>query len=544
MSSRAAALLVVGVLPAVSAPFQSDNADRLSSVKGIVTNAVTGAPLRKVYVRLEGLGDHSAVTDDKGRFSIEKIEPGGHNLEAERPGFLRDEVRLNLTAGQTAADLVIALMPQASIAGRVVDDEGDVWNRANVTLYRSVRKQGRRQLEYQGGGEVDDRGEFRLAELQPGKYYVAAKPDNFWESRFRSARSDGLLLQPTWYPGSIDDGAATPVTLTAGQELGGIEIRLQRGSVRNIKGHLAGLNQIPKLPGQSSYGNPRIFVSRTSGLAEGTDYGSNLQPDGSFEVAAVPPGEYQLKVVEGFPRRMTLGIASVRVDDRDVDDVIINVQPPRALRGKVSLEGTDAVRVSELPITLSGEPPDEPTVVPQEDGSIVFDQLGLARYRVYANGRPNLDMYLKTVRFGDTESQDGTFSLADSAEGSLEVVVSARGARVTGTVQQSSGATANRTSRVVLIPDTSDAEKRDSLIQREAVDQNGSFTIHAIPPGSYLLYAAEDIPDDAWSDPDFLQEVAAKGVKLQLGEGETKSIEVPVLSKASVAPVLSRLGIE
>jgi hypothetical protein len=541
MSSRAAALLAVGVLPAVSAPFQSDNADRLSSVKGIVTNAVTGEPLRKAYVRLEGKGDSSAITDDKGRFSIEKIEPGGHSLEAERPGFLRDEVWLKLTAGQSLTDLAIALMPQASIAGRVVDDEGDIWNHANVTLYRSVRKQGRRQLEYQGGGEVDDRGAFRLAELQPGKYYVAAKPDNSWESRFRSARSDGLLLQPTWYPGSIDDGAATPVTLTAGQELGGIEIQLRRGAVRNIKGRLAGLSQIPKLPGQSSYGNPRIFVSRTSGLAEGTDYGSSVLPDGSFEVIAVPPGEYQLKVVEGFPRRMTLGTATVQVDDRDVDDVIINVQPPRALRGKVTLEGTSTVKVSELPITLSGEPPDEPTVLPQEDGSIVFDQLGMGRYRVYAG---NLDMYLKTVRFGDTESQDGTFSLADSAVGSLEVVVSARGARVTGTVPQNSGATTNRTSQVVLIPDTSDAEKRESLTQRVGLDQNGAFTIHAIPPGSYSLYAAEDVPADAWSDPDFLQEVAAKGVKLQLGEGESKSIEVPVLSKASIAPVLSRLGIE
>ena len=545
MSSRAAALLIVAVLPAVSAPFQSDNAGRLSTVKGIVTNAVTGEPLRKAYVRLTGSGDYSAVTDDKGRFSIGKIEPGGHRLEAERPGFLQNEVQLNVSAGQTVSDLAVALTPQASIAGRVLDDDGDIWNHANVTLYRSVRKQGRRQLEYQGGGDVDDRGEFRIADLQPGKYYVAAKPDSVWESRFRSARSDGLLLQPTWYPGSIDDGAATPVTLTAGQELGGIEIRLRRGTVRDIKGHLAGLSQIPKLPDdQRSYGSPRIFVSRTSSVTEGTNYASTLQPDGSFRVTAVPPGEYQLKVVEGFPRKMTLGITTVQVDDRDVDDMIINVQPPRALRGKVTVEGTDTVRVSELPISLSGEPPDEPTVLPQEDGSFVFNQLGSARYRVYALGKRDDDVYLKTVRFGDTESQDGSFSLADGAEGNLEVVLSSRGARVTGTVQQSSGATANQTLRMVLIPDTSDAEKRESRTQREVVDQNGSFTIHAIPPGSYSLYAAEDIPDDAWSDPDFLQEVAAKGVKLQLGDAETKSIEVPVLSKASVAPVLSRLGIE
>src|SRR5690242_10614685 len=112
MSSRATALLVAGVLPAVAAPFQSGNADRLSSVKGIATNAVTGEPLRKAYVGLEGKDGYSVVTDDKGRFSMEKIEPGGYTLEAERPGFLRNVVRVNLTAGQTLADLAIALTPQ------------------------------------------------------------------------------------------------------------------------------------------------------------------------------------------------------------------------------------------------------------------------------------------------------------------------------------------------------------------------------------------------------------------------------------------------
>ena len=544
MYSRAAALLVVGVLPAVSAPFQSENADRLSSIKGIVTNAVTHEPLRKAYVRLEGKVGNSAVTDDKGRFSIEKIEPGRYSLEAERTGFLRDLVQLNLTAGQSVSDLAIALKPQASIAGRVVDDDGDTWTHVNVNLFRSAWKQGHRRLEGSGGINVDDRGEFRIADLQPGRYYLVAVPDNGWQVRFRSTRSDGLLLQPTWYPGSIDEEAATPVTLTAGQEVGGIEIRLRRGAVRNIRGRLQGLSQIPKAPGQGPFGNPRLWASRGGGLSEGNSYDGTIQADGSFEMKGVPPGMYQLRVDQGFFPRAVLGRGSAQVDDRDVEDVSITLQPPRPLKGKITIEGDKAVDFSKLYILLySGDSPSEAPVVPRKDGSFGFEQLGVASYRVEVNGNRNEDMYLKTVRFGDTESQDGTFSLADGAEGSLELVISTRGARVTGTVPQSNGA-ANRTSQVVLIPNTSDIEKRESLTQREVLDQNGSFTIHAIPPGSYSLYAAEDVPADAWSDPDFLQEVAAKGVTLQLVEGETKNIEVPVLSKASVAPVLSRLGID
>ncbi len=448
MSSKAAVLLVVGVLAAISAPFQSDDADRLSSVKGVVKNAVTGEPLRKVFVRLTRKGDYSAVTDDKGQFSIAKIEPGGYGLEAERAGFLRDEVQLTLTAGQSLSDLVNT-HTAGFIAGRVVDDDGDVWNHANVNLYRSVRKQGRRQLEYEGGGDVDDRGEFRIADLQPGKYYVVAQPDNGWQIRFRSARSDGLLLQPTWYPGSIDEEAATPVTLTAGQDLGGLEIRLRRGAVRSVKGHLAGLNQVPKLPGQNLYGNPRIFVSRTS-LTDGTNYGSTLQSDGSFEVRAVPPGSYQLRVVEGFPRSMTLGTSSVQVDDRDVEDVIINLQPPRSLPGKITIEGDKAVDVSKLSIFLySGDSPEQPHL-PQVDGSFVFEQLGVGRYRVDVNGRRDDDLYLKAVRYGDAELRMELSRWLTAREGNRNWS-SVPVARVTGTIQQTSGATANRTSQVILI---------------------------------------------------------------------------------------------
>jgi len=546
MSSRAsaAALLVAGVLPAVSAPFQSDNADRLSSVKGIVTNAVTGEPLRKAYVGLEGKAGNSAITDDKGRFSIEKIEPGAYRLEAERPGFLRDVVQLTLTAGQTLSDLAIALTPQASIAGRVVDDDGDAWTHGWVSLLRSVWKQGRRRLEDAGEGSVDDRGEFRISELSPGKYYVVVTPDNEWQRRFRSARSDGLLLQPTWYPGSVDAEAATPVTLAAGQELAGLEIRLQRGAVRSIRGHLVGLSQIPKPPGQSPFGSPFLSAARSNSLSEGAGYSGNIKADGSFEITAVPPGVYQLRVAEGYPQNVELGRASVQVDDRDVENITINLQPPRSLKGKVTIEGDKAVDVSKLNISISSDDGAIQRQVPQQDGSFVFERLGVGRYRANVNGKRSDDVYLRAVRYSDAESLNGTFVLTEGAEGNLELVLSTRGARLTGTVPQSSGATANRTVQVVLVPDTSDIEKRESLTQRERLDQNGAFTIHAIPPGSYLLYAAENIPDDAWSDPDFLREVADKGVKLRLGEGETKSIEVPVLIKASVAPVLSRLGIE
>src|SRR5207248_7123505 len=101
------------------------------SIKGTVTNAVTGERLRKAYVRLTPTSDAAnvrpAVTDDGGMFVFENIVPGNYSLEAEHQGLLEtrygDELRL--ATGQNLTELNIKLMPPAAVSGRVRDDDGD-----------------------------------------------------------------------------------------------------------------------------------------------------------------------------------------------------------------------------------------------------------------------------------------------------------------------------------------------------------------------------------------------------------------------------------
>jgi len=161
--------------------------ENLAAVKGVVTNAVTGERLRKAFVRMgAGSGNaQPATTDDQGRFSYENLKPGTYKLEAEHVGFIASlftdaagtSIELHLTAGETA-DVNVRLMPQAAISGRLLDSDGDPWVHGYVNVSRSVFKQGKRQLESAGdGGNVDDRGEFRVGQLAPGTYYVNGLPD-------------------------------------------------------------------------------------------------------------------------------------------------------------------------------------------------------------------------------------------------------------------------------------------------------------------------------------------------------------------------------
>jgi len=171
--------------------------------------------LSKAYVLLSSTSatraNYPVVTDSQGRFRIESVEPGNYHLQAERQGFLEGHygggftgsaVQLQLSAGQDLFDLNIALTPQAVIAGHVTDPDGDIWTHVHVNVFRSVWTHGRRQIQGWSSGNVNDRGEFRIGDLPPGRYYLRADPDYAWEKTHRHARDTQppLLLQPTWYP--------------------------------------------------------------------------------------------------------------------------------------------------------------------------------------------------------------------------------------------------------------------------------------------------------------------------------------------------------
>src|SRR5213076_2520620 len=54
---------------------------------------------------------------------------------------------------------------------------GEPLEKAQVMAMRSVYKNGRRTLTIVQAVESDDRGEYRLFWLAPGRYYVGARPD-------------------------------------------------------------------------------------------------------------------------------------------------------------------------------------------------------------------------------------------------------------------------------------------------------------------------------------------------------------------------------
>ena len=544
-------LALTGAAP-LSAQKPTDPSDRNCSVKGKVTDASSGEPLRKAFVRLEpssGKGATSpGVTDDGGKFAIQDVTPGTYQLVAEKQGYLdgrygglEASVELRLSASDNLIDLNISLTPQAVISGRVLDDDGEPWAHAVASIYRSVWKKGKRQLEGFNSQDPDDQGGFRIAQLPPGRYYIAAIPDSSWETRNRA--TSALRNLPTWYPSSPNAQSATAVILNAGEEQKGIDIRIRRGAFFHIRGKLTGLNQIPASNDPEPFSRPRLSAVRVSDrMDDSTSYSANLRPDGAFEFPAVPSGMYEILVSRGFMSAVAMGHATVQVDDKDVDNVSIDLAPPHPLKGAIQIEGGGAFDPSGLRVDLEsvdGLSAFLPATV-RSDGGFDFAQVGSEQYRVRLRGTGSAPLYLKRLRYGHTESQDGTFSA--TTEEPLTLILSTRGARVTGTVKKADEGGARP--EVVLIPDTGNTVPREYGTRVAVFDQYGTFALDSIAPGAYHLYAFENVPEGSWGDAELLREISDKGVALHFEEGDAERIEVPLIRHSDLAALLARLGIE
>jgi hypothetical protein len=57
-------------------------------------------------------------------------------------------------------------------------------------------------------------------------------------------------------------------------------------------------------------------------------------------------------------------------------------------------------------------------------------------------------------------------------------------------------------------------------------DQEGVFKIAGLPPGHYYAVAADYVPQQAWTSPDYLEQLIPRTATLELREGETETLSL------------------
>src|SRR5208283_3644691 len=166
-------------------PNQQPQATGKGVIEGTVVNAITQQPVKKAQVMLQGNANLSASTDASGHFMFKDLPAGSFMLQANASGYGGFKSRRRANAGVVqqvkletdakVSDITIALTPNSSIAGRILDEDGVPLPGCQAMLMQYEESQGARRLGQRNNTQSDENGDYTFAGVQPGKYFVIGR---------------------------------------------------------------------------------------------------------------------------------------------------------------------------------------------------------------------------------------------------------------------------------------------------------------------------------------------------------------------------------
>jgi len=517
-------------------PLHAADEPKAASLSGTVVKEPGDQPLKKVLFHLvaenrQDGGIYTAESDPEGHFHFDAVQPGRYRLLAEKTGFHQVNARghrsdgglLTVQPGEEITGLFFQMLQPGIIYGRVVDEDGDPLPAFGVSLLK--RKPGKvARPELAAEDRTDDLGNYRFAGLFPGQYYVAVVPPpdirNFTHvNKTPTDARESMTYLTTFYPGTSDGTMAAPIDVRTGDELP-VNFAMIPGHSYRIRGLVTGIgaNQKPIV---------QLFSRGVIRTMNGAEVGS----DGQFEIRGVAPGSYLISVSATLSGQVLSAQESVKVVAADVEGVKVVPNRPFMVSGHVTFEPywpkDAAQRLVVLRSILDSEDPS--AIEAGGAGSTEIDQLGNFRFPDTTPGNYVVELhggeansFLKEVIVG-RQNQVAGFQLTGMT--SIELVVSERGATIEGVVSEGDKAAPSVT--VVAIPD----EKFRAGHLRFGVtstDQHGHFTMRGLAPGSYTLFAWQDLDDNLYYDPAFLKSQEGNGTTLSIEEGARQRVELKV----------------
>jgi hypothetical protein len=574
---RAAKLVKIALYPLFTAlaiaqqtpPAASADPGSLASIEGI-TLGPNGLPLPDTGVLLmdthlnetapqasiQKVLVHAATSDTYGRFAFQAIGPGTYVLRSRHLGYTMwlegartnpALFRLTVTAGQHLTGVAVHLALLPVLSGKVTDEDGLPMPGVTVRPMRpSFVLNGRLRTGNAGAGvQTGADGEYGVI-VEPSRWDLSfIPPQSPSHPSVQDAPATGAASQPeqdyvtTYFPGVRQLSVASGMDAAVGQQLPGLNIRLQKTLAFHVRGKVAG-GALPDL---------RIAKSQAAGdvLAGLIDAGEPLHADGTFDLGGLSPGVWTL-ILKQAGNVKILGRQKFQIEDRDVDGVILALHPPADLRGFVKIVPDPqpglAPRIAPLEVRLASldeSPPDDsPETTAADDGAFTLKNIEAGKYRVDVT--PPSGGFVKSVSLDGRECLDSGIDLSGGAgSSSMQIVVSMTAAQITGTVTNPDGSVPS-TGIVTLTPDGPPAALyRPELHLTAPIDPSGRFVVGNVAPGRYRVYAWEKLPvlpplneDIPFADPEFPRLFDSTSAAIAISENESKQVSLSLISAAGM----------
>jgi hypothetical protein len=517
-----------------------------ATIRGRVLAADSGRPLRKAQVRLISADEtrrpvrfenQLTTTDAGGHYEFGKLPAGRYQLTAMKGGYVSLEYGqrrpvesgkpLEVPADQTLEKVDFALPRGGVMTGHVLDEFGEPSANVYVAPMRyRFDDRGRRRLTPAGGAATNDLGEFRIFALAPGEYYLSVTfSGEFGDSNDRAAYA------PIYYPGTADPDLAERLIVASGQTVTDLSLTLVPVQTVRVSGTAVDSEGRP-MPGLL------VVEPSRSRVAAMNDRTALVQPDGSFVLGGLTPGEYRL-LVRGIPMlgssETVTASAAVTVGGDDVTGVRLVAGKPLLATGRVVMSDAraaqslrpSALRVIAIPDDeMTGAFSDGDARPPVNDDWSFQVTLPPGRTRLLVFGTPP-GWDVKAVRSGGIDVTDAGLDVKPSEDlSNIEIELTNRVTEVMGLVTDQRGEPVKDYAVVIFARDRQKWGSHSRSVRTARSDQDGRFKIGGLPSGEYFAYAMDFIEPGQERDLEFLDRIQTLATRFTLGEGETQMLNL------------------
>ena len=534
-------LATPAILYALVAFAPGATAQETATVEGVVINKVTGAGIGGVTLWFwsSGTNSYKAVTDDAGTFHLSGLTEGDYSSSVQKSGYtvpgsndldaLQDPPKRHISPGAEPARYRFELIPPAVLRGRVIGPDG---NPASASVEIDPRRNVKTNAD----------GSFAFENLTPGDYMLLARPIRAGRAAEHSSEKDDIRTEvvPTYYPSALDRSLAESITVRAGAELEGYEIRLQSAEVHRVRGIVLDPDGKPATKARvelhakvSTYASLTINGSAGKGLnfsfSKGPAGGqADEQPfttaeDGVFEFPSVRMGEWTAQVTSDWIRDeiqhrnfLRLGNAAFRVEHQDPDELRIQFVTPFNLSVPVAVVLSDgslpapgvSVSVTVMSDTASAmmRAPIDP------DGLLRFGEMMLpGTSRIQADVEAG-NYYVDSILLGSTDITRQSVELTPASP-PLKIVLKP-GGTVRGTLEEGDTAT------VILFPPNFTGTGY-------SIQGTGkTFEITGISPGEYNAIALDRFDPPTMTNASRMRSLGTNATSVRVEPGSTASVQL------------------